>query len=187
MNCEIFHQLPWYTIPHLGLSWHASAKAGTQTLLRVILREFNMADPGYGHRRMRIHKDLVAEGLVLAEQVPTGKWCEQIVRHPWDRFNSLLKDKCFGGGDGVPAEMYNIENSRELVDYIKRNPYGNVHWTPQSTVVGADAYVSIESFGAQQGFHENKTEKLEEGRSVRVYQEVMKLYRSDEALYRYAL
>jgi len=124
--------LLWYTVKHWEYSFHASAKAGSQTLLKSILHEFNIPDPGMGQRRAVVHHRLVKTGKVLATPQPE-KEAIQFVRHPIDRFDSLWRWGCRDHNQGIPSALWDA-GPNELLWHIWENLYDNVHWCPQFVV-----------------------------------------------------
>jgi hypothetical protein len=137
------NQLLWYTVKHWRYSFHASAKAGSQTLLKSILYEFNIPDPGMGNRRAVVHHRLVKTGKVLATPTPEYE-AIQFVRDPKERFESLWRWGCRGQNQGIPSVLWDAFPN-DLLWHIWDNLYDNVHWCPQFVVSPyADHKVAIE-------------------------------------------
>lgn len=127
-------QLPWIKVSRWGpVSFHCSAKAGSQTLLKAVLMEFGIRDPGFGHRRAALHHLLVKEYLVSVSDVPRLGEAVQFVRDPQERFESLWRWGCHSRNQGIPAVLWD-EEPQTLLEYIKDNLYDNIHWCPQSVV-----------------------------------------------------
>lgn len=137
------NQLLWYTVKHWTYSFHASAKAGSQTLLKAILHEFDIPDPGMGNRRAVVHHRLVKTGKVLATPTPEYE-AIQFVRDPKGRFESLWRWGCRDHNQGIPSVLWDA-HPNELLWHIRNNLYDNVHWCPQFVVSPhADDIVGIE-------------------------------------------
>lgn len=138
--------LLWYRPSHWGDSFHASAKAGSQTLLKSILHEFNIPDPGMGYRRAVVHHRLVKTGKVIASPQPDES-AIQFFRDPKDRFESLWRWGCRDHNLGVPSALWDA-GPNELLHYIWDNLYDNVHWCPQSVVTPySDVIIPITEMG----------------------------------------
>jgi hypothetical protein len=125
--------LLWYKPNRWNFSVHCSAKAGSQTLLKAILAEYDIPDPGFGNRRAVVHHQLVKEyeGMVMAEEVPTSFHAYQFIRHPARRFESLWKDQVRDHGQGIPSDLWDCSPD-DLLWYIGQHLYDNPHWCPQS-------------------------------------------------------
>lgn len=136
MNDLHYKQLPWYV--HKECAYHASAKAGSQSLLVHLLDASGYPwwhkDPGFGHRRQYIHDN--QESLkIYATHTPMAVRRVQYVRDPWDRFMSFYADKIYNGGDNVPNELRGA-SLMETIMYVRSHLYDNIHWTPQHVVSG---------------------------------------------------
>ena len=135
--------LMWYTVPEWNMSIHCSAKAGSQTLLKAILKHYRITDPGFGRRRAEIHYRFPW----MASEIPPPHYrAVQFVRGPVQRFKSLWKDKVRGHGQGIPSHLWD-SSPDELLDNVEKHLYENVHWCPQFVVQPyADDIVQLESF-----------------------------------------
>ena len=139
--------LLWYHPLRWDAAIHCSAKAGSQTLLKAILTEYNIPDPGFGQRRALVHHELVATGRVEATTRPETYNAYQFVRSPKDRFESLWRWGCRDKNQGIPSELW-LCDPDELLWYISDHLYDNVHWCPQFVATPmATAAMPLESIG----------------------------------------
>jgi hypothetical protein len=120
------NRLPWYIWN--GKAYHASAKAGTQTLLRAILKGNGIKDPGMGNRRAQVHYEL--DGVIQTSYAPETWERVQFFRHPQHRFESLWRWGCRDHNQGIPARLWD-GSPDALLWHIQENLYENVHWLPQ--------------------------------------------------------
>ena len=140
-----YPNLPWYCLPQERVAYYAPPKAGSQTLLKALLKKFRYPDPGMGNRRRFLHRALVESCQVLALSVPPpGYTCVGFIRDPRPRFDSLWRNKCRDKGDNVPTELWDF-SPQQLLDYVTDHLWDNAHWSPQcAQLAHADIIYTLE-------------------------------------------
>lgn len=124
-----FNNLPWYQVEDWGqTAYYTPALAGSQTLLMAILKHFEIADPGFGKRRALVHE---LKGVKRYQYPPLGLERIGFIRHPLDRFISLLKNLKTGQPIKVPHQLRDYTDL-QVLKHVMLRLEENMHWIPQA-------------------------------------------------------
>lgn len=153
-----FNNLPWYHMPEWGeIAYYTPALCGSQTLMRFILAELGLEDPGFGKRRALVHEQ---KGVVQWYQYPPIHLHRVgFVRDPAERFNSLLKNLYSGSSFKVPYQLRDY-TPLQVFKHILLRLEENMHWIPQAHgLQGASAIHRLEDMSEVLGtpIHEHQT------------------------------
>ena len=116
-----------------------SPKAGTRTLYEAFQRNFPQACvKDEDTLEIRFANTTIVDVLLPGEASLIAIPKIWIVRHPWDRFKSLWRQKCRDKGrtDLRFDDTMHKMDPHELFTFIKRPCNDNWHWTRQSDIIG---------------------------------------------------
>ena len=130
----------WAWVKPWQLCIGVAPKCGTRTLYQGLLDNF----PNDGARLDKSLEMLFNSAIIdvlrpgeVAQLALPKIW---IVRHPWERFKSLWRDKCRDQGAVEMSHRWGRKmakmDPRQLYNFIKMACNDNEHWTPQCRLMG---------------------------------------------------
>lgn len=179
-----FNNLPWYHVPEWGqVAYYTPALCGSQSLLCAILDYFEIEDPGFGHRRALVHS--LKGKVVYTQYPPLSLYKVGFIRHPVDRFKSLLKALRRGDPIKVPYQLREY-TPLQVLKHILLRLDENMHWIPQCYgLSGADHIVPLEEMGEHCEWVKRKEHESADDIEIshELWCAVLNLYQLDDNIY----
>ena len=129
----------WAWVKPWGIVIGTSPKCGTRTLYEALYNHFPSACvKDEENLEVRFANTSVVDVLRPGDAAQLAIPKIWIIRHPWDRFKSLWRQKCRDKGQTDPRldRKLHTLGPTQLYDFISRPANDNWHWTPQARLMG---------------------------------------------------